>query len=346
MKKYLRFPTRPIDIEKNLTFSSLLSAMANAGFQGKNLGKALKIWQKMCEEKTIIFLGLAGAMVPAGLRKVIVFLIKNRLIDCLVSTGANLYHDIHESLGYKHYQGSPDLDDNELRELGLDRIYDVLAKEEEFRQTDLWITNWTKDLKKNKISTREYLFKLGKDLKSNCSEEGILTSCATSGVPIYCPAIVDSAIGISVFDARIKGKKIYFDLIKDVEETGEIVKKSPQTGVIYLGGGVPKNFIQQAALVPAFVIFDDYSHKYAIQITQDSPQWGGLSGCTLEEGKSWGKISKDAQKVNVNCDITIALPILVAGLKEINLKRKYLPKFRWGKDGVDIDFKSHAEKGE
>lgn len=324
MEKFLKRKVIPYEPE-NKQVETLLEDLTKLGFQGKNLGVAFKIWEKMLNtEKITIFLGIAGALVPAGMRKTIVYLIKNRFIDCIVSTGANLFHDCHETLKRFHYQGNPDLNDEELHKAGIDRIYDVLAKEEEFRNTESFITDFANTLQENRVySSREFLYLLGKHLIEKSTEEGILTSAVKYGVPIYCPAIADSSLGIALFDLRYKlNKKIVIDVIADVEETGIIVKNSKKTGVIYLGGGVPKNFIQQAALVPAFHINDDFSHKYAIQITTDIPQWGGLSGCTFQEAKSWGKIAEEADTVTVNCDATIALPVLVSGLDKIKKRFK------------------------
>lgn len=342
MGKFLKRKVSPYE-PQNKEINRVLENLTRLGFQGKNLGVAYKIWERMLKSNKItIFLGLAGALVPAGMRKTIVYLIKNRFVDCIVSTGANLFHDCHEILSRFHYQGNPYLPDEELHKCGIDRIYDVLAKEEEFRKTERFITEFAATLDEKKFySSREFLYLLGKHLIKNSQEEGILTSAVKYNVPIYCPAIADSSLGIALFDTRYKlNKKIVIDVISDVEETGEIVKNSKECGVIYLGGGVPKNFIQQAALVPAFQMGEDFSHKYAIQITADMPQWGGLSGCTFEEAKSWGKIAEDADSVTVNCDSTIALPILVSGLDRIKdkFKNRKKPFFKFEEGKLSIKY--------
>lgn len=317
-KKTKLIPTSPLFIGKNKV-NEILSDMENMAFQGKNLALALGIWEKMLTHKTTIFLGIAGALIPAGLRNIFVYLIENKLVDCVVSTGANLYHDLHETQGLYHFQGSEKADDEKLKEEGIDRIYDVFAKEVEFRKTEKFITDFAVNvLSENHLyTTRQFFEELGKYLKISAPQKGIITSAYQSNIPIYCPAIADSAIGIGLFDARHKHQKnIKFDILGDIEETGEIVKRSHKTGVIYLAGGVPKNFIQQAALIPAFEMGQDFSHEYAIQITGDAAHWGGLSGCTFEEAKSWGKIKKRAKNVTVNSEVSIVLPFLVAGLAE------------------------------
>jgi deoxyhypusine synthase len=293
--------------------------MGRTAFQGKNLAVACDIWEQMLKAKSTIFLGLAGAMVPAGMRALIVHMINHRLIDCLVSTGANLFHDCHEILGRPHWQGTPDVDDTELFREGIDRIYDVFALENEFRKTDDFIEKWVVQLDEGRpYSTREFLYFLGERLDQESREEGILTAAYRQKIPIYCPAIGDSSIGIAIATCRHKGiSRLNFDLIQDVLETAEIVDKASETGVIYIGGGTPKNFIQQAEVTSTFINQKPAKgHKYAIQVTTDSPQWGGLSGCTFKEAQSWGKIALETRNVSLHADATLALPLLVTGVVE------------------------------
>lgn len=333
MSEFLHTPTKPVEIEKKLSISDLLDKMGGASFQGRNLSQAYDVWKRMLYDETTIFMGLAGALVPAGMRKLIMHLIENRWIDCLVSTGANLFHDAHETLGRFHWQGSPQVDDCLLKEEGIDRIYDTFALEEEFRQADVYIANFAAQLDQSRLySTREFLNLLGKSLHDNGAQKGILSAAYKASVPIYCPAIGDSSIGIAVAYGRFKGdNKLNFDVVADVLETAEIAIKSKSTGVIYFGGGTPKNFIQQTEVTASILGEDVSGHKYAIQVITDPPHWGGLSGCTFSEAQSWGKVAIDATSATVYCDATIALPILVAALEEekeqIKSKRA-IPKFK------------------
>lgn len=332
MSDFLKNPTEPIELRKGEGIEYLLKRMSNISFQGRNLAQALEIWESMLKDKSTIFLGLAGAMVPAGMRKLIAYFINQRLIDCIVSTGANLFHDCHETLGYFHWKGSPHVDDTTLLKQGIDRIYDTFALESEFRKTDNFIENWVKELnQEHKYTTREFLFLLGKKLSQLSDEEGILTAAYKNKVPIFCPAIADSSIGIAISTGRFKGSnRLIFDMVNDILEIANIVKNSINTGVIYIGGGTPKNFIQQAIITAAYHHdMKERGHKYAIQISTDAPHWGGLSGCTLEEAKSWGKIAEKAKKISVYCDATIAFPIIAAGLVE---------KIDKIKRGVKVDF--------
>ena len=318
MEKFLCIPTRPVEIDGSISVSELLEKMGGASFQGRNLSRAYSVWKRMLSDRTTIFLGLAGALVPAGMRKLFVHIIENRWIDCLVSTGANLFHDIHETLGRSHWQGNPQADDRQLAEAGIDRIYDTFASEEEFRQTDDYIAQFAAGLDQTRsYSTREFLKLLGESLSVDGSQKGIISAAFEAGVPIYCPAIGDSSIGIAVAYGRHKGENsLNFDIIADVLETAEIVINSENTGVIYLGGGTPKNFVQQTEVTASIMGEDIPGHKYAIQVITDPPHWGGLSGCTFAEAQSWGKVATDAMAATVYCDATIALPIMVAALEE------------------------------
>lgn len=312
--KFLKKPVVPIEINETSTVADILTAMGNTAFQARNLGTAVDIWGDMLKDDVTIFLGLAGAMVPAGLRKVVTYLIENRMIDCLVSTGANLFHDIHETLGRYHFQGTPHVNDNHLREEGIDRIYDVFASEKEFRQVDDFITLFADELDLERpYTTREFLYLLGKRIARHEVTEGIVSAAYKYGVPVYCPAIGDSSIGIALA-ARTTGKKLLFDIVGDIQETALITLNSRKTGVIYIGGGTPKNFIQQMEVTAAYWSPQVPGHEYAIQITADAPHWGGLSGCTFEEAQSWGKIGKKAKMVTIYCDSTIALPLIVTAL--------------------------------
>lgn len=313
--------TSPIEVS-NKSFAELLISMSKTGFQGRRLGLAFEIWLEMLkEEKITILMGLAGAMVPAGMRKILTWLIRNRYVDVLVSTGANLFHDLHEALGFKHYLGVDSANDEELYREGIDRIYDVFAYEREFNKLDFLISEIFAE-SEGVFSSREIVEIIAKRVRKDAKEDSIVLSAYEEGVPIFCPAIADSSIGIG---ASLAGKRCIVDTIKDVEELTEIVARSEKTGVIYIGGGVPKNFIQQTEVVARLKGYEVDGHDYAIQITTDSPYFGGLSGCTFEEGISWGKINVKSKKVQVFADATIALPILAHGL--IGVKRKNYPVF-------------------
>jgi deoxyhypusine synthase len=310
----LRRPVKPITVHQDATAGSVVRAMGNMGFQARNLARAADIWAAMLRARTTILMGLAGAMIPAGMRGVLVYVIKHRLIDCLVSTGANLFHDLHETLGNAHFQGSEHVDDTRLATMGIDRIHDVFASEVAFRKTDRFIARFAKGLDQTqRYSTREFFFQLGARLHREKKREGIITAAHEARVPIYCPALGDSSYGIALAYGRARGtNSLVLDPIADVLETAEIVARARATGVIYIAGGTPKNFIQQTEVTNSIMGGKaSPGHRYAIQVTTDAPHWGGLSGCSFEEAQSWGKIARSAKKVAVYCDATIALPLLV-----------------------------------
>ncbi|MCJ7459644.1 MAG: deoxyhypusine synthase [candidate division Zixibacteria bacterium] len=339
MNEFLKNPTRPLEIENIKDVAQLLEKMSGISFQGRNLSTALGVWKEMLKKNVVIFLGLSGAMIPGGLRQILVYLIKNRLIDCLVSTGANLFHDLHESLGKYHYLGDHLTSDLKLRKAGIDRIYDTFALEEEFRETDEYIKEFTRsffDLEKS-YSTREFFYSLGKVLSRMKKKEGMVSSAYASGIPIFCPAIGDSSYGIALVElGRETGKRFQFDVIQDAEEISNLVLWAKSTGVIYIGGGTPKNFIQQAEVIASLQRESNKcGHEYAIQIVVDSPHWGGLSGCTFAEAQSWGKIHPKAKTVTVHSDATIALPFLVGALSQGSkglIRKRKKPEFKFGKE--------------
>jgi deoxyhypusine synthase len=335
----LQEPIEPIEVAEK-SISKLLEEMAGTAFQGRRLGEAFLTWVEMLkDEDTIIFFGLSGAMVPAGMRKVISFLIKNRYIDTLVSTGANIFHDIHEALGNRHYKGSPSVNDEGLLRQGIDRIHDVFAEEKKFREVDNLIAELCKELDLSKeYSSREFLNFLAEKLEKISREENsILLNAYAKGVPVFTPALSDSSIGIAIATARGKGYKVIVSHAKDVNEITQIVEKAKKTGVVYIGGGVPKNFIQQTEVVASILGFPVKGHEYAIQFTTDSPQFGGSSGATFEEAVSWGKIAARSKKVQVFVDATIALPVITHALNEKKVKRK-APDFSWSDGRLELKY--------
>jgi len=309
-------PVEGIQIKPRMTVKDIVDQMQGTAFQARSLGNAARVWSNMVsDDSTTIFLGLAGAMIPAGMRKLMCTILRSKMVDVVVSTGANLYHDIHESLGGSHWQGDALADDRALEKKMIDRIYDVFASEESFEETDKIIAEASAKMGTVQLTTRQYLHRLGKSLLPRFAREGMVGTAAKRGVPIFCPAIADSSLGISLLLARKRhGACPQLDLVADIDEITGMVQNSQNTGVVYIGGGTPKNYIQQTQVMAKLLGKDKGGHKYAIQVTTDSPQWGGLSGCTLEESISWGKVSPHARMATVHADATIALPLLVAAV--------------------------------
>lgn len=313
--RFLRVPVEPLTIEAGIATDDLLARMERISFQGRSLGIARRIWERMLGADCTIFLGAAGALSAGGLRLVIAHLIQHRYVDCLVSTGANLYHDLHETRGRRHFVGSPREDDAALQAERIDRVYDTYASEAEFCENDEWIAAFVLTLERRPYTSREFLYRLGEYLWTTTGGDGILTAAYRAGVPIFCPAISDSSIGMGISQARHRDPSAgHIDVIGDIIESANLVIRRPRTASVVLGGGTPKNFINQASVQAEF--YDDrvVGHRYAIQIVTDVPHFGGASGSSLEEARSWGKLASDAEQVTVHADATIALPILASAL--------------------------------
>ncbi len=331
-KEVLSKPVETIQVGRK-SISDLLGEMAQTGFQGKKLGEVASIWAEMARQKGLtIFLGLTGSLSTTGQWKIIKWLIEKKYVDVLVSTGANISEDILEALGYHYYQGTWLADDEELLRLKVDRFYDVYADEMQYRKLENTIYKFANTLDASKIySTREFLHKFGAYL-SKKGINSIVAAAYEAKVPIYSPGLIDSGYGVALsLLRRQKGKLIRLDQTKDMEELAQIAERTKRTGVVYLGGGVPKDTIQLATIIKSLDKGgeEETPHEYAIQITADSPQWGGLSGCTLEEAVSWGKIAAGAKKATLYADITLALPIVVHALNERVEKRSYPPDLSW-----------------
>ena len=309
--RFLRVPVEPFRVAAGSGADDVLARMERISFQGRSLATARRIWERMLAGDCTIFLGAAGALSAGGLRLVIAHLIEHRYVDCLVSTGANLYHDLHETRGRRHFVGSPREDDHALQAERIDRVYDTYASETEFCENDEWIAEFVLTLERRPFTSREFLYRLGEHLWRTTGEDGILTAAYRAGVPIFCPAISDSSIGMGLSQARHRDPAAgQIDVIGDIIESANLVIRRPRTASVVLGGGTPKNFINQASVQAEF--YDDRvgGHRFAIQIVTDVPHFGGASGSSLEEAQSWGKLAADAEQITVHADATLALPLL------------------------------------
>ncbi|MFH1585351.1 MAG: deoxyhypusine synthase [archaeon] len=292
-----------INIKKDMKISELVDEMNEAGFGARKIGEASSIMKQMFEDgECKVFLGVAGAMVPAGMKNVIMDLLNN--VDIFVTTGANLTHDLIESLGESHYRGDELEDDKKLNEKGMDRIYNVLMKNSVYEKLeDFFKENFDKF--KDCENIKEFLWKLGEFAPG----EGILKKCYEKKIPIFCPGIADSGIGLMMWGRIAEGKKTNIDVFADMKDIIDFAWTSKKNGVIYIGGGLPKNFIQQSLQFSK-------GADYGIQITTDRREPGGSSGAPLREGISWGKMNQDAKFVDVFCDATIALPLIYGAVKD------------------------------
>lgn len=331
-KEVLSRPVKTIEVGRK-SISQLLGEMAQTGFQGKKLGEVADIWTEMVKQRGLtIFLGLTGSLSTTGQWKIVKWLVEKRFVDVVVSTGANISEDILEAIGYHYYQGTHLADDEQLLKLKIDRFYDVYADEMQYRKLEDTIYRFADGLDHTKVySTREFLYLFGEYL-SKKKVKSIVAAAYESKVPVYSPGLIDSGYGVALsLLKRRKGKLLRLDQTKDMEELAQIADTSRRTGVVYLGGGVPKDTIQLSTIIKSLSKGgeEETPHEYAIQITADSPQWGGLSGCTLEEAVSWGKIYARAKKAVLYADITLALPIIAHALDERVSRRVDPPDLSW-----------------
>jgi len=313
---FLGTPVVHMQLEPDMTVNQLIEQFKNSGsFGAGRLASACDAYEKMArDEKCTIFLALAGAMVPAGLRRTIADLMKKRLIDALVSTGANMVHDLIEATGGHHYIGHWFVDDYLLYKYHIYRIYDVFVPEEDFVKADEVLVKMFDEIASRTegkpLSTNELMWEIGKRLEDNNS---IVRSAYLSKVPIFLPAMRDSEFAYihRVHQKRSKPQRaLMVDAFREVPELLEITSNSERLGMICLGGGVPRNSVQHAALMTGKGL------DYSIVITTDRPEPGGLSGSTIEETISWGKVKHKANKVMVISDALIAFPLMTAAVLE------------------------------
>jgi len=338
----LRKAVRAVDVTTVRGLGDLLEQFQGTSIQARNLGRCLEVWENALTDRKrpTILLGLAGPLIAAGLRKVLRDLIDWGLVDVVVSTGAVLYQDLYQTIGGRHWMGSPTADDVRLRELYLDRIYDTYVDEVKFEETDRAIGRVTDEFPARPASSREYLGFLGKRFPSS---ESILATAARRGIPVFSPALIDSSIGIGLtlhYQAN-RGRKERFilDAVRDNFELVQILAASPRTAVVYIGGGTPKNWINDGIVMANYAFGrEGEGHYYAIQITTDVPHWGGLSGSTLDEAQSWGKIAKTATRAMAHIEASVALPLLAGALwdRRSVWKRRPRLRFTWDGDRVSI----------
>ena len=308
-------------VSSGMTVSELATEYGSAGIGAANLADAIDVAGEMfASEETTVFFGLAGAMVPAGMRAIVTDLIRAGHIDALVTTGANLTHDAIEAIGGKHHHGAhehPDFEDREfdekLRDEGVDRIYNVYLPQEHFTLFENHLREEVFDaIGEEVVSIAEFTRELGRanaevNDRENVSEDsGIAAAAYECDVPIYAPAIQDSVLGLQAWlHSQVSGFSL--DALSDMSPLNDLAYEADSTAAFVVGGGVPKNYVLQTMLVTPG------AYDYAIQLTMDPPQTGGLSGATLDEARSWGKLEPGAKNVSVYADATITLPLVVAG---------------------------------
>lgn len=318
-------PIKHAEVQAGMTVQKLVEGYGNAGIGASSLSDAVDIYAEMlADDEALSFLSLAGAMVPGGMRSIVADLIRDGHVDVLVTTGANLTHDAIEAIGGKHHHGresAPDQDqrdhDEQLREEGVDRIYNVYLPQEHFAEFEEHMRNNVLPplAEKEKVSIQELTAKLGEEnarvnKEKNIDEDsGIAAAAYENGVPIYCPAVQDSILGLQAW-MHSQISNLTVDALGDMSDLNDMAFEAERAGALLVGGGVPKNYTLQTMLVVPG------AYDYGVQLTMDSKQTGGLSGASLEEARSWGKIEKDAKNATVYADATITFPLVVAAARE------------------------------
>ncbi len=334
----LQNPVKQIVVDDKTTVADMVEAMSGMSIQARNIGQCAQVLKNIYQDKKrpTVFLGLAGPLIAAGLRKVIRDLIVSGAVDVVVSTGAIIYQDIYAALGFDHYKGTPQANDDNLYDLKIDRIYDTYLDETKVWQADRFCAMVADGMIPGNYSSRAYLELVADQLKD---EESILYQCRKLGVPVFVPALNDSSIGIGLTEHRVRCRRdgregVAIDSIRDNEEIVQIVVKSPKTAAFYVAGGVPKNYINDS-IVMGYLYGLERGHDYALQITTAVTQDGGLSSSTLKEACSWGKIDKQAKSAMAWVEPSVALPLLAGYVfgRKLTANRSRL-QFKW--EGAEL----------
>jgi len=315
-ERLLKDNVQHIDI-KNFDTTPIIEQFEKTAFQAKNLANAAKLYKKMLSDRDCsIILCLAGSLFSAGLKKIVYDLVDNNMVDVIVSSGAIIVdQDFFEALGFKHYQGTPLVDDEELFRNRIDRIYDTFIDEDELRVCDMTIAEIADSLTPGAYSSREFIQAMGEYLeKEGKGEDSVVRLAYKKNLPIFVPAFSDCSAGFGLVYHQWHRKNkpmIHIDSAKDFLELTKIKIKSKDTGLFMVSGGVPKNFAQDVTIAADIIGENTPMHKYAIQITVADERDGGLSGSTLKEAHSWGKVA-DRNTQMVFSEATIALPLIAS----------------------------------
>ncbi|MCL4365370.1 MAG: deoxyhypusine synthase [Candidatus Marsarchaeota archaeon] len=313
--RYLKERINHIGIETN-SISELMDAFSSMAFQSRNLSNAADIYNKMLGDKDCtIILCLAGSLFSAGLKRIVYQMVSNNMVDAIVSTGAIIVdQDFFEGLGFSHYRGTPMVDDEDLRKSAIDRIYDTYISEDDLKVCDNTIEQIASGLDQRPYSSREFIIEMGRYLnKHGKRHDSVVLEAYKKGVPIFVPAFSDCSAGFGLVMHQWKNpqRHISIDSAKDFLELTKIKIASRESGLLMIGGGVPKNFAQDTVVAAESLNKKVSMHKYAVQITVADERDGALSGSTLKEAHSWGKIDTKYTQM-VYSEATLALPLLAS----------------------------------
>jgi len=305
-----------VKLDPKMKIQDLVKVFARSGYNGRQLGEAAQLYSKMIREDAVICLTVAGAMTPVGFGGIIQTLIEKGFVDWIVTTGANVYHEDHFAWGFPVKQGHYEVDDMKLYEKEIVRIRDVFIKFSETLEAEDKVVQkmFEENLIDKPFTSAEFCNMMGKISKNKAKypKRSFLTTAYDYDVPVYVPALLDSSLAMNLAVHRLRDKVYSLDFVREIIEQAAIVYNSKKSGIVELGGGVPKNSAQQTGpLLDQILRRNDGGQDYIIQITDARPDTGGLSGATLQEGKSWGKVQDSHHDmITVYADSTIAFPIL------------------------------------
>lgn len=332
-KDMLKEVVKHIDV-KSFDATPIIDSMRDMSFTSRDTAAAADILNMMIKDKgCTVFLTLAGSTSAGGCMQVYVDMVKNNMVDAIIATGASIVDmDFFEALGYKHYKGSYNVDDHDLRENYIDRIYDTYIDEQELQACDMTINKIANALEPRPYSSREFIREMGKWLvKNSKKKDSLVQVCYENNVPIFCPAFSDSSAGFGLVKHQWDNPKkhVSIDSVKDFLELTKIKMAAKGSGLFMIGGGVPKNFVQDTVICAEVLGKEVPMHKYAVQITVADPRDGACSSSTLKEASSWGKVDTAYEKM-VYAEATSVLPLIVSYVyhKKDWKKRK---KYEWTK---------------
>lgn len=315
-KDLLQETIKHVDIKK-INTTEIIDAMRDMSFASRDTANAADILERMMEDKACsTILTLAGSTSAAGCMQVYVDMVKNNMIDCVVSTGASIIDmDLFEALGFKHYKGTPFIDDMTLRDNYVDRIYDTYIDEEELQICDRTVKEIADKLEPRPYSSREFIYEIGKWLAEGNSvkKDSLIQACYENNVPIFCPAFSDCSAGFGLVMHQVANpeKHVSIDSVKDFLELTNIKIAAGTTGLFMIGGGTPKNFAQDTVVCAEVLGHEVDMHKYAVQITVADVRDGACSSSTLKEAGSWGKVSPMYEQM-VYAEATTVLPLIAS----------------------------------
>lgn len=321
-------PLSHVAVEGGMTVGDLVEAYGDAGLGAESVHEAAAILSEMlADDDCTVLLSLAGAMVPGGMRRVVTELVRDGHVDALVTTGANLTHDAIEAIGGNHHHGrdhgagSLREHDEQLRDEQVDRIYNVYLPQEHFAGFESHLREEVfPPLERaceeaGSVGIERLTRELGRanaevnDRKDVSGDAGLAAAAYQADVPTYCPAVADSVLGLQAW-MYSQTTAFSLDALSDMSGLNDLAFEAERAGCFLIGGGVPKNFTLQTMLVVP------KAYDYAVQVTMDPEATGGLSGATLEEARSWGKLEKEARNASVYGDASVFLPLLVAAVRE------------------------------